>query len=132
MQLLVPSLVVLLVGVAIAYFILPSIAPAILIGGGVVALLATFYVHRAAFGRMEYEQATWQYNLRKYASYVMIGGILLGAYGFYAMNQSGGSVATAALPAMGVPAIGGGMGSVVKNAMSRIHELVRRGRISLD
>ena len=143
MQLFIPSLVVLLVGVAIAFFLLPRIAPAILVGGGAVALLGALYVHWSKFGVMEYERATWQYNLRKYASYIMVAGILLGAYGFYAMNQVGSSsdvlptaitsnVVTPPLPTLSMPTIGGGMGSVMRTAVSRIHELVRRGRISTD
>jgi len=144
MQLFVPSLVALLLGVAIAFFVVPKIAPAMLVGGGAVALLGALYVHWSKFGAMEYERATWQYNLRKYASYVMIAGILLGAYGFYAMNQAGASsesvlpaaissnVVTPALPSVTMPTIGGGMGSVMRTAVSRISELMRRGRISND
>jgi hypothetical protein len=132
MQLLIPSLVALLIGVAITYFILPNLAPAILVAGGGFAILAAFFVHRAEFGRREYEQATWQYNLRKYGSYIMIGAILLGAYGFYAMNQVGGSSASAPLPAMEMPKIGGGFDSMIKTVASRINDLVRRGRIATD
>lgn len=142
MQLFLPSLVALLLGVAIAFFVVPKIAPVMLVGGGAVALLGALYVHWSKFGTMEYERATWQYNLRKYASYIMIAGILLGAYGFYAMNQAGtgsegvpsaiANVATPALPAVTMPAIGGGMGSVIRTAASRIGELMRRGRISTD
>jgi hypothetical protein len=142
MQLFIPSLVALLLGVAIAFFVVPNIAPVMLVGGGAVALLGALYVHWSKFGTMEYERATWQYNLRKYASYIMIAGILLGAYGFYAMNQAGtgseivpsaiAANATPALPAVTMPAIGGGMGSVMRTAVSRIGELMRRGRISTD
>ena len=144
MQLFIPSLVALLVGVAIAFFVLPMAAPAILVGGGIVAILAALYVHWSKFGAIEYEKATWQYNLRKYASYVMIAGVLLGAYGFYAMNWAGSSsssilpsaitsnVATPALPPMAMPAMGGGMGSIMKTATSRIGELMRKGRISTE
>lgn len=133
MQLLIPSLVALLVGVAVAFFILPSLAPAILVAGGGFAILAAFLVHRAEFGRREYDQATWQYNLRKYGSYVMVGAILLGAYGFYAMNQVGVASSSAPLPMLEVPKIGGGgLESVMRTAAGRINDLMRRGRISTD
>lgn len=144
MQLLIPSLIALLIGVAISFFVLPNIAPVMLVSGGAVALLGALYVHWSKFGTMEYERATWQYNLRKYSSYVMIAGILLGAYGFYAMNQAGSSyesvipsvitsnVTSPALPSLTMPAMGGGMGSVIKTVSSRINDLVRRGRISSD
>jgi hypothetical protein len=86
---------------------------------------------------MEYERSTWQYNLRKYSSYVMIGAIILGAYGFYAMNQSGSdsilpSVTSPALPAIAMPAVGGGVDTMFRTASSRITELLRKGRITLN
>ncbi len=132
-----PSLALILLAVAIAFFVMPSFAPSILITGSVITLVAAIYFHMSQFGVMEYERSTWQYNLRKYSSYVMIGAIILGAYGFYAMNQSGSdsvlpSVTSPALPALGMPAIGGGMDTVYRTASSRLHELLRKGRISLD
>ena len=140
MELMMPSLVILLLGVAVTYFVLPNFAPPLLIIGSIIALLGAMYVHWNQFGRMEYEQATWQYNLRAYGSYVLIGVVLLGAYGFYAMNQAGetssipfaNAVASPAMPALASPIIGGGLQSVMKTATSRISELMRRGRISTD
>lgn len=137
MELLIPSLALILLAVAIAFFVMPSFAPAILITGSVVTLVAAVYLHMSQFGVMEYERSTWQYNLRKYSSYVMIGAIILGAYGFYAMNQSGGSsvmssITTPALPAIAMPAVGGGVDTMFRTASSRLNELLRKGRISLD
>lgn len=134
MELFVPSLAFLLVGVAIAYFVIPTIAPAVLIGGSIAVLIGALYMHYSRFGRMEYEQSTWQYNLKRYASYVIIGAILLGAYGFYALNQFGdASVASPALPELSAPQMmGGGMQSVLKTVNARLYELMRRGRISVD
>jgi hypothetical protein len=134
MELFVPSLAFLLVGVAIAYFVIPTIAPVVLIAGSIVVLIGALYMHYSRFGRIEYEQSTWQYNLQRYASYVIIGAILLGAYGFYAMNQTAESVyASPALPELSVPQMmGGGMQSVLKTVNARLGELMRRGRISVD
>jgi hypothetical protein len=133
MELLIPSLAALLLAVAIAYFVMPNYAPPVLIGAGVILLVVAEYIHWSQFGVSEYERATWQYNLRKYGSYVIIGAVLLGAYGFYTMNQSGSSMATPALPAVAAPtAMAGGMNGVAKTVTSRIQELMRRGRISLD
>ena len=70
MELFVPSLVFLLVGVAIAYFVLPSIAPTLLIAGSAVVLLGALYLHYSRFGAMEYEASTWQYNLKRYSNWV--------------------------------------------------------------
>lgn len=147
-----PSLVFILIAVAIAYLAFPSLAPPILIGGSAVALAGALYLHYSRFGVMEYERATWQYNLRKYSNWVIMGAILLGAYGFYAMNQGSAGVgfgagiagaaagapslsilpSSPALPPLSAPSmIGGGMGSVLKTASSRLGELMRRGRITL-
>ena len=136
MELMMPSLVILLFGVALTYFVLPKFAPPLLIIGSVIALFGAMYVHWNQFGRMEYEQATWQYNLRAYGSYVLMAVVLLGAYGFYAMNQAGETssipFASPAMPALTSPLAGGGLQSVMKTATSRISELMRRGRISTD
>lgn len=126
-------LVFLLAAVMISYFVLPNLAAPVIIGAGVILLLFAVYKHWSTFGTMEYERATWQYNLRQYGSYVMMGMVLLGAYGFYAMNQTSGSnmyanTSQSILPTMS----GGGFDTVMKTATSRISELMRRGRISLN
>ena len=128
--------------VAVAYFLIPQLAPLILVGGSAVILAAALYLHYTKFGVMEYERATWQYNLRKYSSYVVVAAIILGAYGFYAMNQGAAagilpaaitsSITSPAMPSLSIPTIGGGMGLVIKTASSRIKELMRHGRITLD
>ena len=61
-------LVFLLAAAMICYFVLPNLAPPIIIGAGVVLLMAAAYKHWSTFGTMEYERATWQYNLRQYGS----------------------------------------------------------------
>ena len=142
MELFLPGLGLILLCVAIAFFVMPMLAAPMLITGSIVMLVLSLYMHYNQFWRTEYEQSTWQYNLRQYSSYVMVGAILLGAYGFYAMNQQGsesafpssitGAVTSPSLPTLQAPAIGGGMGTVMKTASSRISELMRRGRISLD
>lgn len=136
MELLLPSLALLLFAVAIAYFVMPTMAVPTLISAGIVLLIAAEYVHWNQFGATEYERSTWQYNLRKYGSYVIIGAILLGAYGFYAVNQGAGgsmmsSVATPSLPSVAIPTMGGGLASVANTAASRIRDLMRKGRIDL-
>jgi hypothetical protein len=138
MELFVPSLVFLLVGVAIAFFVLPSLAPTLLIGGSAVVLAIALYLHYSRFGRMEYEQSTWQYNLKQFGGWVIVGAILLGAYGFYAMNTSGSPstyvsesapALNAGLPPLTMPQSGGGFKNVYNTAASRINNLMRHGRI---
>lgn len=137
MELFVPSLVFLLVGVAIAFFLLPRLAPTILIGGSAVVLALALYLHYSRFGTMEYERSTWQYNLKQFGSWIMVGAVLLGAYGFYAMNSSGGEVAPVygapaanEMPPLTMPQMGGGFKNVLNTAASRINNLMRHGRIS--
>ena len=136
MELLLPSLALLLFAVAVAYFVMPQFAAPTLIGAGIILLIVAEYVHWSQFGVSEYERSTWQYNLRKYGSYVIIGAILLGAYGFYTINQgAGGSmmapVASPALPAIAMPTMGGGLTTIANTAASRIRDLMRKGRIDL-
>lgn len=132
MELFIPSLLFLLVGVAIAYFIIPTIAPTMLISGSVIVLIAALYIHYSRFGVMEYERATWQHNLKKYANWVVVAAILLGAYGFYAMNQTSSFATSPALPEITMPTMsGGGYNALLKSASSRVNELLRKGRISV-
>lgn len=126
MQLLIPSLALLLLAVAVAYFVMPSAGPPMLIAVGGVLLVLAEYVHWSQFGVSEYERSTWQNNLRRYGGLIMLAIVLLAAYVFYTMNQSGAG--TPALPAVEAPApvaAGGGFASVGKTVSSRIRELMR-------
>ena len=142
MELFIPSLGAILAAVAIAFFLMPNFAPIVLAGGSGILLLGAVYLHYSKFGVMEYERATWQYNLRRYSNWVIMGLIALGAVGFWAMNKGVGSsvlpeaitstITSPALPSITAPTIGGGMNHVIKTASSRIKELMRHGRISLE
>jgi hypothetical protein len=142
MELLIPSFAVILIAVAIAFYLMPHLAPVVLTGGSAVLLLGAVYVHYSKFGVMEYERATWQYNLRRYSTWVIMGMIFLGAVGFWAMNKGVGdsvlpavvtnTVTSPAMPSITAPIVGGGMNHVMRTASSRIKELMRHGRISLD
>jgi hypothetical protein len=135
--------VFLLAGVAIAYFVIPTLAPTLLIAGSAVVLAGALYLHYSRFGALEYEASTWQYNLKKYANWVILAAVLLGAYGFYTLNTGVASSAvlpapvtnnfsSPALPPLTTPTmIGGGLNSVLKTASSRLGELMRKGRINL-
>ena len=130
MELFIPSLGLILLALLFVYFYMPSMAVPLMITTAMVVGAFAAYAHWKQFGVSEYERATWMYNLRKYASYVLILLVILGAYGFYTMNYtSSSSLATPALPAVTAPTMGGGMESVLKTASSRINQLVRRGRI---
>jgi len=133
MELFIPSLAALLAGIAVVMIVLPGFAITALITGSIVMVGLAAYIHWNKFGVAEYERATWMDNLRKYSSYVILLLVLLGAYGFYAMNASASSgMSTPALPPVTAPTVGGGVQAMLKTATSRINELVRRGRISSD
>jgi len=130
MELLIPSLAFVLAAVAIAFFVMPRFAPATLVVGSAVVLALALYEHIKKFGVSEYERATWLKNGRQYGGWILLVVILLGAYGFYAMNNTGSGVGTPALPPVSTPQLGGDFGDVAKTATSRIRELMRHGRIS--
>lgn len=129
MEFLIPSLALLLAAVAFAFFIMPKFAPVTLIMTSAAVLAVAIYMHWSQFGVAEYERATWYYKLKDYGSYIMVGVVLLGAYGFYAMNNWGGE---SSLPSITTPTVGGGMGAIAKTVSSRIDQLMRKGRISVD
>jgi hypothetical protein len=131
MELLIPSLAFVLAAVAIAFFVLPKFAPVTLVTGSAIVLAMALYEHINKFGVSEYERATWLKNARHYGGWIILVIILLGAYGFYAMNNTGGgAMSTPALPPVSTPQLGGDFGEVAKTATSRIRELMRHGRIS--
>jgi hypothetical protein len=123
-------LALLLVAVAVAFFIMPKFAPATLMTTAGIVLAFALYSHWSQFGVDQYERATWTNNVKAYGGYLIVGVVLLGAYGFYVMNNvSGGSDP---MPAISSPLSGGGFGVIAKTVSSRIKELVKKGRISLD
>lgn len=135
MQLLFPSLILLLAAVAIAFFVFPRVAPMVLVVGSAITFLLALYVHWSQFGIAEYERSTWQNNLRQYSSLLMMAVVLLAAYGFYAMNQSGAEEAPAPIAEMVsnmaanvAPTAGGGFRSVFKTVASRLSHLFKHGR----
>ncbi len=136
MEFLIPSLALILGAVAVAYFILPKLAPQILVISSAVVLAIAIFMHVSQFGVAEYERATWMYNVKQYGAFLIIGLILAGAYGFYAMNNSssgsyfGFGQSSSPLPAITAPTFGGGFDYVAKTAASRIQQLMRKGRIA--
>jgi len=128
MELLIPSLVVLIVATAIAIFVLPRVAPNVLLITSAVLLGYAVLEHYKRFGITEYERATWIYSIKDYMGYIVLAIIILGAYGFYVMNVG----TSGSMPALSAPTSGGGMGTIARTVRSRIGELVTKGRISLD
>jgi len=110
---------------------MPKMGAPTLVVVGLVLLVVAEYVHWSQFGVSEYERSTWQNNLRRYGSLIILAVVLLAAYAFYTVNQGGSSgmapsVASPALPEVVTPVVGGSMASMAKTVSSRIRELMRQ------
>ncbi len=129
MEILMPSLIALLIAVAVAYFVIPRLAPTVMVIVGSVILAWAVYAHASRFGVTEYERATWMYRLHEYTGFLIFAGILLGGYFLY-FRQSGGSESS--MPTLEMPTVGGGFGTIARTVRSRMGELMRKGRITLN
>ncbi len=76
MEFFLPSLLVILVGTLIAFFIVPKFSPFILAILSVALLAFGIYHHYKLFG-YEYKYSTWLDQFKPYAGIVMIGLIVL-------------------------------------------------------
>jgi len=134
MEIFVPCLLsAVLLGVAIAYFIIPKIAPSMLIIGIMVVLALSLYMHYSKFGVSEYERSSWQNNLRIYVKYTFVITVFALIYGFYVMNSSsGGMYGGGEMSELTMPKTGGGLDAIYKTASSRMRELLLKGRISVN
>lgn len=109
----------------IAIFVLPTIAPLVFFAGCCLLLFLAYLQHRAEFGQEEYKTNTLWYNVKNYASLVMVLLVIAGAVGFFYFNQVNQEYVEPPMPTLSAPTmIGGGFNSVVKNAVSRVKEFV--------
>lgn len=128
-----PSLIALLLAVAVAYFVIPQMAPSVLIIVSAVILAWAVYSHATRFAVTEYERATWTYKLKDYTGLFVFGTILVIGYGmFFMQGQSGGIISNSPMAPVNLSTVGGGFGTVARTVRSRIGELLRKGRITLD
>lgn len=119
-----PSLAMLLAAVAVAFFVIPRLAPAVLMTTSAIVLAIAIYMHISQFGVMEYERSTWQNNFKTYTSLIMVALVIFAGLGYYFMN---GSPAPTSFTG---PISGGGFDHVIGTAVSRINQLMRKGRIT--
>jgi hypothetical protein len=87
MNLLIPSLAVVLVTTAVAFFVATQLAPLILLVTSSVVLLYAYSLHRSQFDH-EYKNSTWQNNLRPVAALVLVGAVIALAAGYQFMTAS--------------------------------------------
>jgi hypothetical protein len=143
MEIMMPSLMVILLATGIAFFVIPDLAPSVLILVSSILLAFAIYTHMNRFGITEYERATWIYTIRDYMGFIILAVVLAAGYGFMLINENVGGQYRKYLPTFGsssstnmgplsLPTSGGGMGVVARTVSSRINELLRKGRISVD
>lgn len=138
----IPGLVLILLAVAISFFAIPSVAPAVLFTGSFVLLAVAVFFHWDQFGTSEYERATVRWNIKDHAITVMLAAIIVGCLIFYMMNRAaasgvalpaavGGYFGASDLPPLSMPTMGGGLSEIAMTAGSRISALMRKGRLNL-
>jgi hypothetical protein len=100
MELFIPSLATILIIALIVFLVLPRLGAPVLAALSIVLLVYGVYNHIQLFSA-EYRYSTWQDQLKTYAPFVLIGGLILAVLlylGFIFKTEG-----AAALPASSVP-----------------------------
>jgi len=102
MQLFFPSVFLVLIAFLIIFLIMPKMSPLVIVSISAVLLVAGTYNHFVTFWN-EYQQSTWQNNLKLFAPGIFIAVLLV--YIFVVINSffTGGSVPVPTLPAVELP-----------------------------
>jgi hypothetical protein len=97
MQFFLPSLLIFLIALVITAFLAPRVTPWIAAVLALVFLTYGVYDHRRMFA-YEYKQSTWQEDLKIYAPFLIIAGIIL--FSMYGMVSffTGGTVPVPSMP----------------------------------
>ena len=83
---LIPSLAATLFVTSITFGFGSTLAPMILLVTSTVLLIYTYSLHRTQFVA-DYKYSTWQDSLRPMAPFVLVGLVLVLAYGMFAMSS---------------------------------------------
>jgi len=102
MQLFLPSMLVLLIGILIVVLVIPQFSPLIIVIISALLLAAGTYHHFVTFMN-EYKQSTWQQSLTLFAPGIILAAIILYLFVAIASFFSGGSVPIPSMPAMELP-----------------------------
>jgi len=102
MQLFFPSVFLVLIAFLIIFLIMPNFSPLVIVSISAILLVAGTYNHFVTFWN-EYQQSTWQNNLKLFAPGIFIAVLLV--YIFVVINSffTGGSVPVPTLPAVELP-----------------------------
>jgi hypothetical protein len=86
MNLLYVSLGVALVLSAISFLVASKTAPLVLLGTSTVLLIYAHAIHSKQY-QADYKYSTWQAGLRPLAPLVLVGVVIMLAYGYFAMTS---------------------------------------------
>lgn len=100
MQFFLPSLIAFIIAIVIVFVVLPRLAAPVLVAVSLAILGFALYQHITLF-RAEYALSTWQEQLKFYAPFVMVAGVLLALLTYFGVVASTGN----SMPAPSMPSI---------------------------
>jgi hypothetical protein len=86
MNLLIPGLGLTLLLVAMSFSFAAKLAPILLLAGSTVLLFYAYNLHRTQFEN-DYKNSTWQKGLKSFGPLIMVGIVIVLAYGYFAMTS---------------------------------------------
>jgi hypothetical protein len=118
MEFFLPGLAALLLAALIVFLVLPRLGAPVLAVLSIVLLVYGVWSHMSLFSS-EYRYSTWQEQLKFYAPFVMIGGLILAVL-FY-MGFLFGTEGPSALPASNLPTNNATVNAVVNNVNKAVN-----------
>jgi len=86
MNLLIPGLGLTLLLVAMSFSFAAKLAPILLLLASSILLFYAYNLHRTQFAN-DYKNSTWQKGLKSFGPLIMIGVVIMLAYGYFAMTS---------------------------------------------
>ena len=102
MQLFFPSVLIVLLAFLIIFLVMPKFSPLVIVSISAVLLVAGTYNHFVTFWN-EYQQSTWQNNLKIFAPGIFIAALLVYIFVVISSLFTGGSVPVPTLPTVELP-----------------------------
>ena len=102
MQLFLPSIFLVMIVFVIIFLIMPKLSPLVIVSIAAVLLVGGTYNHFVTFWN-EYQQSTWQSNLKLFAPGIFITILLVYLFIMIKSFVTGGSVPVPTLPTMELP-----------------------------
>jgi hypothetical protein len=102
MQLFFPSVLLVLLAFLIIFLVMPNLSPLVIVSISAVLLVAGTYNHFITFWH-EYQQSTWQNNLKLFAPGIFIAVLLVYIFVVISSLFTGGSVPVPTLPSIELP-----------------------------